>query len=129
VTLSNCLFYEGQLVALPDWEEVTLGASLMDIAMSILMFCFVGGTFLRNTCIQLLKGYTTIRPLTEEEYTQLEGAVKYVGLTISTYLLLQFTLHHPDDQLKSLQEFYWLRQLDMWTLGQMKDFPTPFPHE
>jgi Ser/Thr protein kinase RdoA (MazF antagonist) len=127
VTLWNCLFLEDRLVALLDWEEVTLGASLVDIAMSILMFCFIRERFLRNACIQFLKGYTSIRPFTEEEYAQLETAIKYAGLTISTYFLLQFTLYYPDNQLKNLQEFYWRYQLDAWTLGDMKDFQASSP--
>lgn len=70
----NCLFLNDRLVALLDWEEVTLGASLVDVAMSILMFCFVGETFLSTLCVQLLKGYMAVRSFTEEEYVQLEAA-------------------------------------------------------
>lgn len=112
----NCLFLGAQLTALLDWEEVTVGASILDLAMSLLLFCFVQRHFQQNLFAHLLDGYTAIRPLTKDEYDQLEIAIKYVGLTISTYFLLQFMLYHPDDHLKTMRTFYWDYQLDTWSI-------------
>jgi Ser/Thr protein kinase RdoA (MazF antagonist) len=116
VVPANCLYFGTQLVALLDWEEVTVGASLFDLAMSLLMFCFVKRQFQPNFSTALLNGYTAIRPLTTSEYDQLEVAVKYIGLTISTYFLLQFMVYHPDEQLAALCTFYWDYHLDTWTI-------------
>ena len=113
----NCLFLGAQLAALIDWEEVTLGASMLDLAMSLLLFCFVRRRFQQNLCAHLLDGYTTIRPLTKNEDDQLEVAVKYVGLTLSTYMLLQFMVYYPDDHLKAMRTFYWDYQLDTWVMS------------
>src|SRR5450755_2142196 len=112
VVPSNCLYLGTRLVALLDWEEVTVGASLLDLAVSLLMFCFVKRQFQPNLCASLLDGYTAIRPLTKNEYDQLEVAVKYVGLTASTYFLLRFLVYHPDEQLAAMRTFYWDYQLD-----------------
>lgn len=116
VVPENCLYLGTRLVALLDWEEVTVGASLFDLAISLLLFCFVKRQFQPNFYASLLDGYTAIRPLTKEEYDQLEVAVKYVGLTISTYFLLQFLVYHPDEHLAAMRTFYWDYHLDMWTL-------------
>ena len=43
-------------------------------------------------------------------------AVKYVGLTLSTYFLLQFMVYYPDDHLKAMRTFYWDYQLDTWVI-------------
>jgi Ser/Thr protein kinase RdoA (MazF antagonist) len=115
----NCLFLDTQLTALLDWEEVTIGASILDLAMGVLLFCSVERRFQQNLFVSLLDGYTSIRPLTEDEHDQLAIAVKYVGLSISTYFLLQFMLYYPDDQLKAMRTFYWDFQLDTWTLNEL----------
>ena len=112
----NCLYLGTQLVAFLDWEEVTIGTSLVDLAMSLLTFCFAKRQFQPHFWAALLDGYTAIRPLTTREYEQLEVAVKYVGLTISTYFLLQFLVYYPDEQLATMRTFYWNYHLDTWTL-------------
>jgi Ser/Thr protein kinase RdoA (MazF antagonist) len=112
----NCLFLGSKLTAFIDWEEVTVGASILDLAMSVLLFCFVERRFQQNLFVHLLDGYTAVRPLTKDENDQLEIAVKYVGLSISMYFLLQFMLYHPDDHLKAMRTFYWDFQLDTWTI-------------
>src|SRR5205807_727255 len=38
-TQSNCLFDKDMFVAWIDWEEVGVGASLLDLALSIVSFC------------------------------------------------------------------------------------------
>ena len=112
----NCLYLGTRLVALIDWEEVTVGTTLFDLAFSLLSFCFVGKQFQHNFWAAFLDGYTAIRPLTREEYDQLEVAVKYVALTASTFYLLQFMVSQPDDLLKTRSTFYWDFHLDTWTI-------------
>ncbi|GCE24422.1 phosphotransferase enzyme family protein [Dictyobacter kobayashii] len=38
---TNCLFDGGQLVAFVDWQEIGVGAAILDFAMTVLGFCFV----------------------------------------------------------------------------------------
>jgi len=115
VTPDNCLFIDDQLSALLDWEEVTIGASLLDFAMATLMFCFVRRVFQPPLLISLLDGYTQRRPLMKEELGQLEVAVKHAGLMISTYFLLQSLQDPSVESAKDLQGFYWQCGLDSWS--------------
>ena len=114
-TLYNCLFVGDHLSALLDWEEVTIGTSLLDLAMTVLMFCFVKRVFQPPLLTSLLDGYMQIRPLIKEEREQLEVAVKYAGLMVSTYFLLQSLQDRSSESAKDLQEFYWSVDFTPWT--------------
>ncbi len=118
-TLYNCLFVGDHLSALLDWEEVTVGASLLDLAMSTLMFCFVKRVFQPPLLTGLLDGYMQIRPLIKEELGQLEVAVKYAGLMVSTYFLLQSLRDASSKSAKELLEFYWQCGLTTWTMQDL----------
>ncbi len=115
VTPYNCLFIGEQLSALLDWEEVTIGTSLLDFAMVTLMFCFVRRVFQPPLLTSLLDSYMQLRPLLKEELEQVEVAVKYAGLTVSTYFLLQSFRNSSSESAKDLQRFYWQCGLDTWT--------------
>ncbi len=113
---SNCLFVDTTLSAIIDWEEVTVGASLLDFAFCLLNFCFPQNTFQPHLYQSLLDGYTQVRSFSQDELDLLETAVKYVGLTGSAYFLLQFGLYHPDEQRKKWHTFFWDMGLDSWSL-------------
>ncbi len=53
-TLYNCLFVGDQLSALLDWEEVTVGASLLDLAMSYTYVLFRQKSFPASTIDRFL---------------------------------------------------------------------------
>ena len=116
VVPDNCLFLGNRLSALLDWEEVTIGASLLDIAMAILMFCFLRRAFSPPLLKSFLDGYMQIRALHKEEQEQLETAIRYAGLMVSTYFLLQSLRDPSSESAKDLREFYWQWGLDHWTL-------------
>ena len=118
-TLYNCLFVGAHLSAVLDWEEVTIGASLLDLAMSTLMFCFVKRVFQPPLLARLLDGYMQMRPLIKEELGQLEVAVKYAGLIVSTYFLLQSLQDASSKSAKELLEFYWQCGLTTWTMQEL----------
>jgi homoserine kinase type II len=110
---ANCLFLDDQLCAFIDWEEVGTGASLLDVARSILGFCFVDQPsrwveFAPHLYTSLLDGYLQIRLLTSDEQTHLEAAVKYACLTQPIWSLLQ------GEELKDLPLLLWI--LDTWAL-------------
>jgi len=115
-TLYNCLFVGDRLSALLDWEEMTIGAPLLDIAMTILMFCFVKRVFQPALLTSLLDGYMQIRPLMKEELEQLEVAIKHAGLMISLFFLLQSLQDASSEIAKDLQEFYWNYGLPTWRI-------------
>ncbi|HEY5003826.1 MAG TPA: phosphotransferase [Ktedonobacteraceae bacterium] len=114
-TLYNSLFIGNHLCALLDWEEVTIGAPLLDIAMAILMFCFVKRIFQPSLFASFMDGYMQFRPLIQDEQEQLEIAVRYAALMVSTYFLLQSLQDHAATSAKDLQEFYWSLDFDPWT--------------
>ena len=114
-TFYNCLFVDDQLSALLDWEEVTVGASLLDVTMAVLMFCFVKRIFHPPLFISLMDSYMQVRTLIRDEQEQLEVAVKYVSLTISTYFLLQSLQNPSSETAKGLLGFYWSFDFDPWT--------------
>jgi Ser/Thr protein kinase RdoA (MazF antagonist) len=114
-TLYNCLFIGDHLSALLDWEEVTIGASLLDIAMAILMFCFVKRVFQPPLFTSFMDGYMQVRPLIQNEHEQLEVVVRYAALMISTFFLLQSLQDRSSASAKDLQGFYWSFDFDPWT--------------
>jgi Ser/Thr protein kinase RdoA (MazF antagonist) len=114
-TLYNCLFVGDHLSALLDWEEVTIGTCLLDIAMSILMFCFVKRIFQPPLLTSLLDGYMQIRPLLKVEREMLAVAVKHAGLMVSTFFWIQSLQDPSSNNAKDLQEFYWSFDFSHWT--------------
>jgi Ser/Thr protein kinase RdoA (MazF antagonist) len=101
----NCLFSDNRLTMF-DCEEVMIGPSLADLAMSVLYFCYRNNrhdAFEPECFKQLLAGYESIRQLDDYEKKQLPAAVRFSGLTISVWNRL------VDDEWGSL---YWLRDLD-----------------
>ncbi|MBA2392799.1 MAG: hypothetical protein H0V70_08635 [Ktedonobacteraceae bacterium] len=99
-----------------DWEEVTIGAPLLDMAMTLLMFCFVKRVFQPPLFTSLLDGYMQVRPLMKEELEQLEVAIKHAGLMISLFFLLQSLQDASSEIAKDLQEFYWNYGLPTWKI-------------
>ncbi|GHO47954.1 phosphotransferase [Ktedonospora formicarum] len=102
-TRHNTLFHAGRFVALVDWEEVGISASLMDLAMSMLSYCYRyrEGTATLDTALQaaFLDGYTHVRPLTSLENDCLNEALQYMALIVSLWGLLQFGVYYPDPSL------------------------------
>ena len=113
----NCLFVDTTLSAIIDWEEVAVGASLIDFAFCLLNFCFPQNTFQPSLYQSLLDGYMQVRSFRQDELELLETAVKYVGLTGSAYFLLQFGLYYPDEQRKKWHAFFWNMGLDTWKIS------------
>lgn len=102
----NCLYTNGLLTAILDWEEVGIGISLLDLARAILGFCFEDYTK-PELILAMINEYENVRDLTPEEKISLPKAVRYTGLALSIWLLLQFNLYRPDENLKDEYKFYW----------------------
>lgn len=102
-TRHNSLFQAGELVALVDWEEVGVSASLVDMAMAMLSYCYryQGATATLEPVWYegFLDGYTRVRPLTLDEETHIADALQYAALITSLWGLLQFGVYYPDKAL------------------------------
>jgi Ser/Thr protein kinase RdoA (MazF antagonist) len=120
---TNCLFDGDRLVAFLDWQDVGVGATLLDFAMTILGFCFVEetappwhATFDPAAYANLYAGYAAVRPLTAAERSYVNEALQYVGLTQPAWSLLHWGQYHPNEPLDELKTLYWRFGLDMLRL-------------
>lgn len=116
---SNCLFDGDRLVAFLDWQDVGVGAALLDFAMTVLGFCFHEantphwhGTFSPVAYTSLYRGYTSVRPLIDLERRQLGAALQYVGLTQPVWSLLHWDQYHAGEPLDEQRTLYWRYGLD-----------------
>ena len=122
----NCLFVGDRLCAFLDWEEVGIGASVLDFAITILGSCFLEvmypefrGTFESNAYKSLYNGYNKVRPLTQYEQDYLETALKYVGLTQSVWSMLHWPQYHPAEELEETKTLFWRFGLDRVSLSRV----------
>ena len=111
----NCLFEGLELSAVLDWEEVCIGAAVQDFAVCILNFCFSPQGFDRELYYAFYESYTRVRPLSKQERSVIERAVKYMGITGVVAFLVQLGVNYPDEHQPAYQ-FYWRLGLDQWTL-------------
>ncbi|MDQ6661570.1 MAG: phosphotransferase [Chloroflexota bacterium] len=129
---SNCLFDGNRLVAFIDWQDVGVGASILDFAMAVLGFCFheeeipiYHATFDPALYTAFYEGYTAIRPLSEHEEAHIDPALKYVGLTQPVWAMSVWDQYHPGQKLIETTRLYWAFGLDTlklptFTKGQKK---------
>lgn len=124
--LTNCLFVGNRLSAMLDWQEVGVGASILDFAMGVLGFCFVEstdpeyrGTFDPQLYKAFYAGYSQVRPLSQAEQDAIETAVKYAGLTQPVWSMLYWDQYHPGVDLVETNTLYWRFGLDTWTLPML----------
>lgn len=121
---SNCLFEGEQLVAFVDWQEMGVGAALMDFVQTVIGFCFVEplagsacwAVFDPGLYRALYTGYTSIRPFTEYEREHLDKALKYVALTQPVWTMLAWEHYHPGEEMVETRLLYWMFGIDTLTL-------------
>jgi Ser/Thr protein kinase RdoA (MazF antagonist) len=121
---SNCLFEGEQLVAFVDWEEIGVGAALMDFMQTVIGFCFDETTanadywavFDSDLYRALYQGYTSIRPFTKYELEHLDDALKYVALTQPVWSMLAWERYHPGEEMVETRLLYWMFGIDKLTL-------------
>lgn len=108
----NCMFKSNELIVFLDWEEVGVSASLLDLATCIQNMCYHGNKLDFELYDAMVSSYESERPLTSDEKSNMVNALKYVGLTLSVWTLLQFKLKHPNSEKAKRYLFYWERDLD-----------------
>ena len=98
---------EGSLFLI-DWEEVGLGAAVVDLAGPLLNLCMnEHGSTLTDNVNALLGAYTSLRRLTPQELSLLPKAVQYLAAATAFWLLERLTLGHPDPVRLAEAEPYW----------------------
>ena len=108
----NMLFDGPDLKTILDWEETGVGAAVMDVGHAVYGFCRQKGEIIDTYFNALLRGYTDVRPLLDQELEQLCSAVQYVALTNSVWLLVQFGILTPDEEKLGWASAYWQYNLD-----------------
>lgn len=121
---TNCLFEDERLVAFLDWQEVGVGAALMDFVQTVQGFCFVDpetgsdywAIFDPELYRALYESYTSVRPFSQYELEHLDDAMKYVGLTQPVWSMLAWERYHPGEEMVETQLLYRKFGLDKLTL-------------
>lgn len=121
---SNCLFEGKQLVAFLDWQDVGVGAALIDFVQTVLGFCFVDqptdsdywALFDPELYHALYESYTSVRPLSVYELEHLDDAIRYVGLTQPVWAMTVWEQYHPGQLMVETNLLYWKYGLDKLTL-------------
>ena len=86
----NVLFRGGQLIAFVDWEDSTIGPSLLDFAISVTDLCFPKGTFKPELYRAFYWGYIKESPLTRIEIEHINDCMRYVGVVQTMWRFLKF---------------------------------------
>jgi len=96
----NCLFTGEKLMAIIDWEEISFGALLIDVAMTICGFCYSTNNKLDYRLVNaFLSSYCSIRALTSRERILLPFFVDYCILSIAFWRFRQFNIRSFDETL------------------------------
>ena len=110
----NTLFKNEKFIAFIDWEDVCVGASLVEFALGIIAWSFKDNCFQVDLYNELHTNYTKNKPFTKDEEEKVEEAVHYVALTIAVWRFLYHNYYHPDEKLKNRFQSFWKQGLDKW---------------
>ena len=112
---TNCLFVGDTISAFLDWQEVGIGACVIDFASTVLGFCFIDeaesshywATFHPELYHALYDAYVQVRPFSLAEQDAIVVAIKYVGLTQPVWSILHWQQYHPDTEMIETNTLYW----------------------
>ncbi len=112
---TNCLFVGDTISAFLDWQEVGIGACVIDFASTVIGFCFIDedessnywARFNPDLYMALYEAYTRIRPFSQAEQDVIEVTIKYVGLTQPIWSMLYWQQYHPQQEMVETNTLYW----------------------
>ena len=85
----NTLYSGQSLVALIDWEEVTLGPAIFDLAYVAMCSCFPDGNYDPAIFDALIASYVETRALSDSERRCFPDALQRVACTCCLWLILR----------------------------------------
>jgi len=89
--LENVLFSNNELIAWLDWEEATIGPSILDIGLSSIWLCFDENLHFKPDFFKvLIQSYQQIRPLTDLEFEHLSLAIEYALIAMCAWRIVRF---------------------------------------
>lgn len=110
----NTLFKDGNLVAIIDWEEVGIGASILDFGMAVNGCCFPNDSFDEVLYRALYQSYNAERQMQEDERENITAAVRYAAITTAVWRFLRNNYYHPEKKLKERYKLFWKQGLHEW---------------
>jgi homoserine kinase type II len=89
---------DDSLIGVVDFEEACIGPLVLDVAMTIVGFCFPKktNTLSRPLYQTFIRSYERVRPLSELERQQLPQFVRFSCLSIAFWRFRQFNVRYPD---------------------------------
>ena len=111
-TPNNCLFRSNRLVGVIDWEEVTVGYPLLDLANLMLSTCFVESKFDRDLLNEIAASYERSRKNGALDYERLSNALRMAGLCFSLWVYLRWGVGSDDPFIVRSRQFYWEQGLE-----------------
>ena len=115
--LDNTLFDGEEMVAILDFEEGCYDTLLIDVGMTIIGCCYTPQhQFILKAARRFLGAYNAVRPLTENEWTHLDGFVHYAALSIAFWRFRQFNIRHPDPHRANTYQEMMIRS-EQWTIA------------
>jgi homoserine kinase type II len=87
----NALFQDGGLVALLDFESAAHGSPTLDLAVTLLAWCF-GDGFDPELARRLMRGYERLRPLSTDERDTLYPATRWAATRFAITRITDFEL-------------------------------------
>lgn len=114
--MDNTLFRDGTLITFIDWEDVCLGASVLDFGMTVVGCCFNDDDhrFERDLYDGLLAGYQRVRPFLRQEMDAIAPAVRRAGVSAAVWRFLKWNHYEPSERPDDYYKVYWAQGLDRW---------------
>ena len=112
----NTLFRGETLAAFIDWDDVCLGASVLDFGMAVAGCCFDDDEdrFDRTLYQALYDGYQRVRPFSEQEKAALTPAVRRAGVSAAVWRFLKWNHYEVSDRPDDYYKVFWSQGLDRW---------------
>jgi Ser/Thr protein kinase RdoA (MazF antagonist) len=117
--LGNVLFDDNRLIAIIDWEEACIHASLLDFALSVTDCCYEDSDFDEEMFRKFFKAYNTVRLLSKEELQALPDAMKYVAVVQAAWRYLTHNYLRPDEKKKDYYNALWGSGFDVWEMPRI----------
>src|SRR3989344_2044359 len=98
----NVLFRKNKLIAVVDWEDSMIGASLLDFVSSAAYWCFEEGRIRPRLYGALFESYISVTPFTDAEVRYLPDCLRYVGVIQTIWRFIN-SGHYKKDLLWGLR--------------------------
>lgn len=92
----NCLFHNGELFKVLDFEQAGIGDPLLDMGISISGSCLVDGDIDKSLVKSFISGYESVRKLTEKEHQLIDFSIMMGLFSIALWRIERFNKNKID---------------------------------